>query len=433
MAARRSEQPGGLADLFSDQPAHLQPARHLSPKRPSVETAGLADIFPYYAGFSFEWAREELEQAHQDLLRQSSGRRPIVLDPWNGSGTTTLAAQSLGIPVVGVDLNPVANLVAQLRTQARRGAEVSGPPPSVTQANVAEDGLSAWFDRVAVQRIRDWTYMLDSRPRHAAALGYVALFRVIRKLTTRFEGSNPTWVRRASADDELVRINIADLDELLVQDQAYLRSRLETLDHVTSESALVTGSSCRLPLRDGVIDLILTSPPYLTRIDYAVAYARELAICGIDISSDRRLRAELMGTTLIRPPVPATSYGLLANDLLRQISTHESKASSGYYRKQTVQYLNDLTSSLGELDRVSSANAQAIMVVQDSYYKDVHVRLADICEDEMAARGWACKQRRIKVNRILTSINTAARAYVKGDVHETVLTFTKGGDVSDST
>ncbi|MEE3919227.1 hypothetical protein V2I01_15280 [Micromonospora sp. BRA006-A] len=67
-------------------------------------------------------------------------------------------------------------------------------------------------------------------------------------------------------------------------------------------------------------------------------------------------------------------------------------------------------------------------MVQDSYYKDVHVRLAEICEEEMSARGWTCKPRRFRVDRILTSVNTAARAYTKGDVYETVLTFTRGKD-----
>ncbi len=429
MGASRSKKPDGLADLFSGQPAHLQPQRHLSPKRPSIETAGLADIFPYYAGFSFEWAREELQRSRQELDPE---RTPFVLDPWNGSGTTTLAAQSLELRSAGVDLNPVANVVAQLRTQASRDGESTQPPKSHDRVPSGVDGLSAWFSPATVARIRDWTRTLDSRPRDVAALGYVALFRVIRRLTTRFEGSNPTWVRRASKEDDLVDIAASDLDQLMVDDQEHLKSRLKTLDHHPTPSALVTGSSCRLPLRRNTVDLVVTSPPYLTRIDYAVAYARELAICGIDIASDRRLRAELMGTTLIRPIVPASTYGKLASQLLHQISTHESKASSGYYRKQAVQYLNDLTVSLCELNRVCRDGAQAIMVVQDSYYKDVHVRLADICEDEMASRGWTCKQRRLKVNRILTSINTAARAYAKGDVHETVLTFTKGGDDPNS-
>ncbi|MFP3813111.1 DNA methyltransferase, partial [Bacillus sp. SIMBA_005] len=38
-----------------------------------------------------------------------------VLDPWNGSGTTTRAATTLGHYAVGFDINPVATLVASAK------------------------------------------------------------------------------------------------------------------------------------------------------------------------------------------------------------------------------------------------------------------------------------------------------------------------------
>ena len=95
------------------------------------------------------------------------------------------------------------------------------------------------------------------------------------------------------------------------------------------------------------VGVILTSPPYLTRIDYAVAYARELAVLGIDVLGSRELRSSLMGTTLIRPVrADGPAFGPLATDLLRRVSSHPSKASKGYYLKQVRQYLDDLCLSL---------------------------------------------------------------------------------------
>ncbi|UUV35791.1 hypothetical protein NQK81_20880 [Amycolatopsis roodepoortensis] len=251
---------------------------------------------------------------------------------------------------------------------------------------------------------------------------------MVRQLTRKFEGSNPTWVRRAGNYDELVDISPRDLDDLIISDQYMLMERLKN-SRVQSNAAvsLLTGSSARLPLQDDSVDLVLTSPPYLTRIDYAVSYSRELAVLGVDISVDRRLRSSLMGTTLIRPSATeSTLYGDLANDLVRQVSEHKSKASSGYYRKQVVQYLDDLVGSLSEIDRVCRKESTLILVVQDSYYKDVAVRLADICEDEVRSRGWSISGREeFEVSRSLTTVNKAAQAYVKGKVSETVLTLRK--------
>jgi hypothetical protein len=67
-------------------------------------------------------------------------------------------------------------------------------------------------------------------------------------------------------------------------------------------------------------------------------------------------------------------------------------------------------------------------VVQDSYYKDIPINLADICIDEAVARGWvATEVRPFEVNRILTKMNTSAQAYPKGVVVETVIAFRKDG------
>src|ERR1035438_4142064 len=134
-----------------------------------------------------------------------------------------------------------------------------------------------------------------------------------------------------------------------------------------------------------------------------------------------------MGTTLIRQGAAAKlSYGRLASDLIAAVSRHPSKASSGYYLKQARQYLGDLVTSLEELTRVAKPTATMYLVVQDSYYKDVPINLANICIDEAVVLGWtATEVRPFEVNRILTKLNTSAQAYPKGAVVETVIAFRK--------
>jgi hypothetical protein len=46
---------------------------------------------------------------------RSSPRGAIILDPWNGSGTTTYAASTLGLSSIGIDLKPVMIIVARAR------------------------------------------------------------------------------------------------------------------------------------------------------------------------------------------------------------------------------------------------------------------------------------------------------------------------------
>ncbi|MFE4671565.1 DNA methyltransferase [Streptomyces sp. NPDC056723] len=395
----------------------------LSPKRPSEDTSGLADVFPYYAGFAYDWARSLV--AAQQLPAGA-----VVLDPWNGSGTTTLAAQHEGLNAIGIDRNPVANIVARLRIASfeRHPSLTSskGIPQGVSSAE--GDPLAAWFDQKSIPRIRDWANHLPFLPPVESSLSYVALFRTVRALTEDFEGSNPTWVKRAKSEDELVSISASDFDSAVEREQEFLACRIYESPEVTRGPVqLATANSNALPLPAESIDLVLTSPPYLTRIDYAVAYTRELALLGVDISKDRSLRSALMGTTLIRGDAPIDfDMGSIAKLLISDVSSHASKASGGYYRKQAVQYLRDLLQGLDEVTRVTKPGGLLHLVVQDSYYKDVPVRLADICIEEAVLRGWSLVDSDpYPVRRTLTSLNKAARKYKKSEVVETVVTLRK--------
>ncbi|MFG3600278.1 hypothetical protein [Micromonospora chersina] len=383
----------------------------------------MADIFPYYAGFSYEWACSQLA-AH----RVSTSA--LVLDPWNGSGTTTLAAQANGLRSIGVDLNPIANIVAALRVQANdvTASKITAPDAGFLSEDPAEP-LLAWFTPSTAARLRQWARMFEAQPEAPSAVGLVAMFRVVRQLTARFEGSNPTWVRRTSPGLSLVDVDHAKLDLMLAEEQEAVQRRLSEHPRCGASSTLITASASELPIADGSINVILTSPPYLTRIDYAVAYSRELAVMGVDISRDRRLRSKLMGTTLIRSDALSgeQGYGPRATELVAQVAAHPSKASSGYYLKQVRQYLDDLTKSFDELSRVSAEGAILMLVVQDSYYKDIPVPLAEICIEEAVARGWTSPDpKAYEVKRTLTQLNTAARAYAKGKVAETVITLRRG-------
>lgn len=60
----------------------------------------MGGFFPYYAGYPARFAIDVIRSA--GLVPRSS-----VLDPWNGSGTTTYAAAQPGHTAIGFDVNPV--------------------------------------------------------------------------------------------------------------------------------------------------------------------------------------------------------------------------------------------------------------------------------------------------------------------------------------
>lgn len=394
------------------------PGMH-SPKRPRREAPEAADVFRYYAGFSYDWAASAIAT----LAPEES----FVLDPWNGSGTVTLAARAVGVPSVGVDLNPAVNVVARARLATPPTATTISAPCNDSVAVLDdEDPLLQWFTPCTSGRLRDWCLLASRSEPSMQALLTVAIFRTVRSLTAVFQGSNPTWVRRARVAEEHVGLNEADLDGRIISEYQAVREALLKVGTNDTAASIVTASSTALPLQNGVVSTIVGSPPYLTRIDYAVAYSRELAILGID-ARKAAVRSELMGTTKIRKG----ERGAIENDaeivaLLERVAAHGSKESAGYYHKQARQYFDDLLASLDEITRVTRPGGEALLVIQDSYYKDIPIPLAVLTCSALERRGWdLVSHEEFGVNRLVTTMNTIAMSYTKGPVRESVVRLKK--------
>jgi hypothetical protein len=174
-------------------------------------------------------------------------------------------------------------------------------------------------------------------------------------------------------------------------------------------------------------DFVLSSPPYCTRIDYAVATSIELAILRMKEGSAELLRRSLMGTSTVSQDATEIDerWGRTCVAFLDKMKSHPSKASQTYYLKNHIQYFRDLHASTVELKRILKPGGACALVVQDSYYKEVHNDVPTIVA-EMAASVDLRLTRSVDfpTQRSMVGRNKRARKYL-GDrtVIESVLCF----------
>lgn len=390
--------------------------------------------YRYYAGYSLDFVRDIISSL--ELAPESR-----ILDPWNGSGTTLVAASEAKHEAVGVDANPALVLVAKGRLL---GSEVVASLPAISDelVNLAKlhrqigspDPLGQWFDAESAARIRrlEWaiqhllvnhdTYqpvrlMPDlERISSLTAFYYVVLFEVVRALSRPFQSSNPTWVR-TSAGSTSISASWSQIESLITGAVARLSTSLLRPAGPNSRRTpghVLLGNSTALPVDDSYADAIITSPPYCTRIDYIVATLPELAVLGYSRESLRALRDEMIGTPTIHvadPTIP-DDWGIKAAELLRAVQSHESKASPTYYFKNFWQYFDGMFRSLVEMRRVLRHDGRMVLVAQDSYYKDAHVDLPAILADMARVLGWNLDSQQDFVSaRNRAAINPRARRY----------------------
>lgn len=405
-------------------------------RSPKLATDRSSDWYRYYAGYSPEFVEDALAALELDP-------GAIVLDPWNGSGTTTLVAHQRGFSPLGFDANPALIMIARARLLGSEVVESLEPIATDILEHakghagaklLVEEPLETWLQTDSARQVRsiEWAIqhvLIDhdqygplssagamDRVSALAAFFYVALFESVRLELRRFVGSNPTWVKVPEAEQ---RLRLAP-NTLKTGFSTAVRRLAERLGSDLAASAfdpttaIRQASSLNLPLADESVGGAVTSPPYCTRIDYVVATRPELAVLGFSQDDLRTLREAMVGTPTIdrETPTRLDEWGATATSFLAAVEAHCSHASATYYLKYFTQYFDSLWRSLGELQRVLQPNGRAVIVVQDSYYKELYIDLARMVGDFAEALGWhRIEQTDFAIAKTKAAINPRARSW----------------------
>lgn len=292
-----------------------------SPKLNRRRQKDWAGFFPYYAGYSEDFARAVLTSA-------KLGDAAVICDPWNGSGTTTYTASLLGLRSWGFDLNPVMVLVARARVLSPSEADSIEPLAREIVRSIAPtcssleqaDPLASWFGDKTTAVIRSIERAIRERLVGAmtltpmgthlerisglAATFYVSLFTLCRQLVKRFSSSNPTWLRRPKDGETKIGLPASEITHKLLEN---LRSMAESLAArvglFPTEQGICeirVADTAKMALEPASIDLVLTSPPYCTRIDYTAATRIELAVLApLTHTPTAELGRQMLGSTRV--------------------------------------------------------------------------------------------------------------------------------------
>lgn len=356
-------------------------------------------LYQYYAGFSEDFV--------SDILRKYASPGMRILDPWNGSGTTTKICSHHGINSVGLDINPAMLPIAWARHCNAAYIDkiceliykaVENEVFIDVEISTEDDLIEDFFEEKScslLRSVRNWLVVISKRVSEGlsketdyAISGFCFLIfaEVIREALRPLRGTNPSWFRRPKNPEERITLSQAVVWGSLRRIAFLMRQKSsihvsENMDKLWPE--LFVGDVRQDVASLGKVDMVISSPPYCTRIDYAVATIPELIALGtINNKSFEALRHAITGTVLTQANEFLDNWDKTSSvaKAMRLIFNHPSKASSTYYTRYFSRYFSDLRQSIEQLVDFSGATYFA-MVVQSSYFKDVEINLGKIlCE-----------------------------------------------------
>lgn len=326
-----------------------------------------------------------------------------VLDPMVGSGTTLVEAKLLGRNAIGYDIDPLACLIAQVKCRELSDKSIEDAYKTIIESTQKQ--LSQNDNCCKVPEDLDQSDMPDFLNREYWFSSDVSTsLSVLSTVITNTEMTDDLrdffWVAFSSII--LTKVSVANARDIIHSRHHYFEHTstpnviLKFSDRVRKmrKQMLEFGNLCRelpkvdiivhqsdarkLPLEDSSIDLVFTSPPYATALDYPRAHFLSVGWMqkrlGLDVEQYKKNGATYIGSERGRIGKQFTLSGKISNFPLTKQTLLKLGESDIRQANLIQRYFVDMQLVFGEISRVLKNGSIAIIVVCPSHIRKVEIQ-----------------------------------------------------------
>jgi len=324
-----------------------------------------------------------------------------VLDPFLGVGTTLLACKERGINGIGIEVSPLFTFVSQVKLEdydideLRETARwLFSQPFERPDLGSVDDMVRRAFNRHNLEDIiffRD--KLLEVEDRKVRNFFMLALMNAASKVTY------------AVKDGAVLRFVEKDVPPFRPFYKRVVKKMIRDLKKITFQPAEIEvklGDARRMDLDDESVDYVITSPPYLNKIEYTKVYEIEyrLFMGGADVNP---IRSYIGMIPRIKVP----------RDMPQDIIEGMPPAAKAYFI--------DMWEALKEMYRVLRDGGKVAMVVAEGIFPDRIVA----CDMILARMAYEIGFRPTEIWAVNKRVATRDRTVKIGEARESIVFLVK--------
>ncbi len=376
---------------------------------------------------------------------QESGlaKTAIILDPFCGSGTVPLVAQTAGFSSLGFEVNPFLAFLSKAKLSRCEISEFLSSSnwifPYCERGAISNlEGFSTFSPNGKIEK---WLFNLDvlraftggwnatkNLSDSSKSILQIALLGAVMDCCN---ASRDGKALRYKNDWSKINYKKDDFLYALTRRLSFIREDLELQSEKNlGESRIILGD-CRKKIKQefGNFDFCVTSPPYLNSFDYTDIYRPELFLGEFVIKQNdlKLLRFETLRSHVqckwVKPKMH--NFGSRYHDTMKSLSEVESFLWNKNIPFMIQAYFEDMKLLLSNMRKKANPGSKLWLVVSTSAYAGVEIPVDLIIADIGQQVGWVPKE--VGLIRKLRSSSQHYETISYGDssqqLHESVIIF----------
>jgi methylase of polypeptide subunit release factors len=341
-----------------------------------------------------------------NYAKENSIKTELIADVFCGCGTVALEAKRNNINFWGCDINPVATMIAKTKSQKYDSTRleeyydkiINSFHQSKSKFSYEEmnERLKYWYDEKQLSDLNKLKITIEEciPSRSNYRLFFICVFSNILKSTSR-------WLTKSIKPQFDPKKNPSDVISAFQTQCNFMMSANKESDVISgSKTEIITANFLNPSLKRPKVDLIITSPPYVTSYEYADLH--QLSLLWLGYTKDHReLREGSIGSlhhiyNFDRELKRLNDTG--SNIVFRLIEKDKAKARS------VAKYFLDMQQVARVSYEMLEDKGMALFVIGNTEYKGVRIENARHLCESLIESGFQeiCVTKRKITGKILT-------------------------------
>lgn len=308
----------------------------------------------------------------------------LIADLFAGCGTTLVEAKIHGISSVGVDINPVAQLITKVKTTPLA-------PDDLQQAYTAlvnlfdkynesdyedikkHERIDYWFtpsQKAKIAFLYDTVFHLEVDD-DTKDFFYVCISHILKNCSWWLQsGTKPQRDMEKEPEDPFNEFK-RHCNKMIGWNEKFY-NELSKKGYLGIPCEIHLGDARHTSITSESIDAIITSPPYVTSYEYADIH--QLTAYWMEYISDiHEFRKKFIGSSY-----SGNDSLIVPNSKQAQKIVNDLSENSKHIARDVAQYFNDMQEVAKEMARVLAPNGHACIVIGNTTIKEVQIKSAEV-------------------------------------------------------